>query len=1133
MNILLISQCDKRALTQTRRILDQFAERRGDRTWQTAITQAGLTTLRKLLRQSARRNTAVACHWIRGRDHSELLWVVGDGSRFNLQGATPTNTTTKDVLRQEDENDWHCGDAIYLLSALAALMHDLGKACRAFQQRLTGKLTERNRYRHEWISLRLFLAFVGQDTDEQWLTRLLDPTPEDDQRWLNLLQRDGLDEHCTRPFAGLPAIASAVGWLILSHHRLPAHPAYDEQQQQLWAGAKPQSLNSVGLQDILQKIDARWNEVVTPATPKELKGYWQFDHALPSLTPLWKKRASRLAKRLLSALTQGSAEQWLNSPYIMHLSRLTLMLADHYYSSLSSVKPSPHAPADQGFIKHPQRVSGEKDYPLFANTLRATGAMNQPLDEHLLGVCAHASLVSHALPNVERQLPRLARHRGLRRRSENVAFRWQDKAADMAVSLRERSERQGLFVVNMASTGCGKTLANGRIAYALADPQQGARFTIALGLRTLTLQTGNALRDHLHLQDDELAVLVGGSAHRQLQEHYQEQAEKNGSASAASLLEEDNHLRFEGNTEGHPLLSRLMLEGRSRQLLEAPILVCTIDHLMPTTESLRGGAQILPMLRLLSSDLILDEPDDFDLADSYALTRLVYWCGLLGSRIVLSSATLPPALLQGLFNAYRQGREAYQQQRGEPGLAVDIACAWVDEHQCLASDCATEALFSQQHRQFAEQRASRLAAQEARRLAQLLAMPAPIIKREDIGNAIAPLLVEHLQALHFAHASKDPHSQKRISFGLIRMANIEPLIEVAVALFTHPVAADWRIHLCVYHSQFPLFLRSAIEYRLDQALNRRQPQAVFDLPDIRQRIDHHPEPQQVFVVLGSPVTEVGRDHDYDWAIAEPSSMRSLIQLAGRVRRHRSGGCEKPNLLILDTNVHHLKAPDKPAFCRPGYETQSTQLKSHRLGDILTPSQYQQMDARPRLLERTPLEPHTNLVDLEHQRTRTTMLAPETTSPVASNSRRGRASTTPTLAPLGAYSCWDIPHLHLTGVMAQHFPFREDDRRYKELVFLPDEDEERLLCHEIDRSDPRAPKTLLIDNSLMRYDGEGIFTSNGISPWGETDLLSALTALADELDMPLKDCAWRFATMRLPVNTQGWRFHPVLGFRQHR
>ena len=73
MNVLFVSQCSKRALTETRRILDQFAERCGERTWQTPITQAGLETVHKLLRQSARKNTAVACRWIHGQGHSELL----------------------------------------------------------------------------------------------------------------------------------------------------------------------------------------------------------------------------------------------------------------------------------------------------------------------------------------------------------------------------------------------------------------------------------------------------------------------------------------------------------------------------------------------------------------------------------------------------------------------------------------------------------------------------------------------------------------------------------------------------------------------------------------------------------------------------------------------------------------------------------------------------------------------------------------------------------------------------------------------------------------------------------------------------------------------------------------------------
>ena len=134
MNVLLISQCDKRALVETRRILDQFAERRGDQTWQTPITQAGLDTLRRMLKKTARRNTSVACHWIRGRDHSELLWIVGDTKRFNSLGAVPTNSTQLDVLRRDDEDDWHSAEDMKLLAVLGALFHDFGKANRAFQE---------------------------------------------------------------------------------------------------------------------------------------------------------------------------------------------------------------------------------------------------------------------------------------------------------------------------------------------------------------------------------------------------------------------------------------------------------------------------------------------------------------------------------------------------------------------------------------------------------------------------------------------------------------------------------------------------------------------------------------------------------------------------------------------------------------------------------------------------------------------------------------------------------------------------------------------------------------------------------------------------------------------------------------
>ncbi|MFZ3160627.1 MAG: HD domain-containing protein, partial [Rhodoferax sp.] len=277
MNILLISQCNKRALTETRRILDQFAERRGDRTWQTPITQAGLDTLRQLLKKTARKNTAVACHWIRGQDHSELLWIVGDASQFNSQGAVPTNMTRRNILRQGDENDWHTGQDIHLLSALAALLHDLGKASQAFQMRLLGQLQERNQYRHEWVSLRLFEAFVGDDDDANWLTRLANPSEADDATWLGRLQRDGLDQPVQPPFAHLARapLAQAIAWLVVTHHRLPVAPEKDaEPGSKTYLGKKVDWVTAHALKDVLHLMDAGWNERTDDGDDTQLALYW-------------------------------------------------------------------------------------------------------------------------------------------------------------------------------------------------------------------------------------------------------------------------------------------------------------------------------------------------------------------------------------------------------------------------------------------------------------------------------------------------------------------------------------------------------------------------------------------------------------------------------------------------------------------------------------------------------------------------------------------------------------------------------------------------------------------------------------------------------------------------------------------
>jgi CRISPR-associated endonuclease/helicase Cas3 len=182
------------------------------------------------------------------------------------------------------------------------------------------------------------------------------------------------------------------------------------------------------------------------------------------------------------------------------------------------------------------------------------------------------------------------------------------------------------------------------------------------------------------------------------------------------------------------------------------------------------------MLRLMSGDLMLDEPDDFDIADLPALTRLVHWAGLLGARVLLSSATLPPALVQGLFEAYRNGRQHYQRNRGDrPGTAErmpDVCCAWIDEFSADAADCADAVAFASAHQAFAAKRVARLAKAQVRRRCALLALDLAGLNRKQCYPRFAELTAQAALTLHKLHHSIDPVSAKRVSFGLVRMANL-------------------------------------------------------------------------------------------------------------------------------------------------------------------------------------------------------------------------------------------------------------------------------------------------------------------------------------------------------------------------
>ncbi|MEM9101261.1 MAG: type I-F CRISPR-associated helicase Cas3f [Pseudomonadota bacterium] len=1120
MNILMISECQKNALHETRRVLDHFAERKGTRTWQTAITQQGLSTLKAMLRKKARKNTAVACYRIGGKNHSELLWIVGNAKKFNVEGSVPTHTTQRNIWAGHHENQWHSAEFITIVACIAALFHDFGKANVLFQKKLKSQAMTSEPYRHEWVSLRLFQAFVGDDAkDEDWLQRLQTIAKQDEKLWLQRLESfqdhpsKKVDNKTDNPFATLPPMARVVAWLIVTHHKLPCPP---KDEERLSLRKIPNHLNG--------SLKPSWNspqirhyqEAAKDYNLKDLEQVWQFKKGLPIRSLTWCKRAQNLAKRALKYCeSSGVTLPWVDNTFSLHLARLVLMLADHAYS------------ASMGTSRY-----RDKQYQAFANTHKNPDGkrqLKQQLDEHLIGVSSDAFKIMKVLPDLRGQLSHTSNHKTLRKPTSDTRFLWQNKAFNLAQGVKKIANEQGFFGVNMASTGRGKTIANLRILYGLTEEARGFRATVALGLRTLTLQTGDALTDMMKLYKGEIATLIGSKAVLELHKHHRSEKEKEsdhdseltpvpGSDSALDLVEDKVHVLYESALEEGPLSQWIGKDSKANQLIDAPIVVCTIDHIMPATEGTRGGRQIAPMLRLLTSDLVLDEPDEFGLEDLPALCRLVNWAGMLGSRVLLSSATLSPELINALFEAYQQGRQSFQQARGLQTQKQQTLCAWFDENTSEFARVESADAFKKQHRQFIHQRIQFLHKQPMLRQAEIVPI-APASEGESLIQRVAETLRKSLSKLHHLHGTHHPHSGQHLSLGVVRMANIKPLIAVAKELLSTPIIDGIQCHFVIYHSQFPLLVRSNIEKHLDQLLNRKQPEAIWQNPLIVKALKTSKSQHHCVVVITSPVEEVGRDHDFDWAIVEPSSMRSIVQLAGRIQRHRQQTCDAPNMHILNQNIKGLQN-QKPAFCQPGFENEKRLLKSYQLQDIVEERYLTPISAVANIqeVEATRESECSDLVVLEHNE-----IALKLTG---TGYRVEGQAPTPDFKNLFAHQ-WLRSEATLTGLQPYKMPFRysplySDD--YFFLFFDPEEVSESYFKRWVDNEPENAKtkfKEIRIEKDLSQH---LLITEN------YEDLL---TKLVSEKDMLWEKASQQYGSLTLRKkiidkdNTE-WRYHPSLG-----
>lgn len=592
----------------------------------------------------------------------------------------------------------------------------------------------------------------------------------------------------------------------------------------------------------------------------------------------WRALTQRLVSRFVGQRDRLEELQHTAPAFVWHMGRTALMLADHLSSSDTA-----NAPASSPLAKSSPPVS------LSAHSL-AVGTRIPQVFPLLAGYRRWPRIeAAHTLPGLS-ALP-----------VKDSPFHWQVRAQH-AIGELGLGPHDAFFGVMSAETGTGKTRGGFRVMSALRGGH--ARFVLGLGLGALARQQGQEYRSEIGLSVDDVAILVGERHGGRAVDRHDEQR------SSSFDLDVDDPAQ---TSHSRPVIAPL--EPRARRLLQAPIVVGTIEHVIEAVNADRA-AHVTAMVRLMSSDLLLDEVDIFSASDLHAIARLIYLVGLFGNRVVISSATLPPELVEGLFRAYEGGHRQYRQAHSIGRLAA----GWFSNSpaathvEWLADEEAFRACHERIARQAAQTIQERTAAKPKRQLGTI-----------DLGgivgqpeSAVVPSIFEAItdRAVELAEDHHEQTEGRRFSIGVVRFNHVASARRLALWLNQRENQGDWAVRVVSLTARLGTTERQTIEGTLNCVLNRKN-EDWWDHPAVRRALQST-DRNVLVIVVTTPIIEVGRDFDFDWAILEPSSHQSIIQSAGRVLRHRHRCLSNtPNVWLLSHSVRHLSGTRGKPYGHPG------------------------------------------------------------------------------------------------------------------------------------------------------------------------------------------------------------------------
>lgn len=520
-------------------------------------------------------------------------------------------------------------------------------------------------------------------------------------------------------------------------------------------------------------------------------------------------------------------------------------------------------------------------------------------------------------------------------------FNWQyDTMNELKM---EKYRNKPFFGISVAGTGSGKTNANFLTMMALDD---NPRFTCGLGLKTLTLQSYNAYQENEEIKD-ATALFVGSSLDSELEKQDSTKTieinETESGSSTEKLMDNDhfkifeikktdNFYKFDENKDYKDWFK--ILDKKAQRLIHAPIAVMTIDNIAKGVQHGRGH-NTLNMNRTMTSDLILDEIDDYSLNDMATIMKLVYLTGLSGRKVLLSSATVNEVIVHTLFDAYISGlkkRAIFFEKEFEFGCGLISQYSEINKFEFYKSNDDVD--FKKTYSQFLDNLESTI--KDEKNIVNITKTQRNKIEFVDLqknnnnicieNNSFKNILEKSLDySQKFYTKIKTNEIEKNLSIGFVRFNNIKYSQKFCkYILKTLDSSLDTKILVLNYHSKMMGIDRYLTEDFLNNLLKRKQVSndmySIENFPNLKEhilyeKIKEFKEKNIVVLVSSTNILEVGRDHDYDWAILEFQNTKSLIQSMGRVRRHRTIESNEPNIAIM---TDHLKVLNDNNSILKGY-----------------------------------------------------------------------------------------------------------------------------------------------------------------------------------------------------------------------